>query len=94
MNSDQPMSPRRRLQVLLAIPDSQRSEAEWDELVELEISLAPGNRADGARHDHPGPPRGQNTGGKPRQNNPQQAKAKKPQRKTRNRGPRGNNPPA
>ena len=93
MNSDQPMSPRRRLQALLAIPDSQRSEAEWDELVELETSLAPGNRADGARHDHPGQPRGQNTGGKPRpQNSP--AKGKKPPRKARSRGPRGNNPPA
>lgn len=45
MNSPQPISPRRRLQELLAIPDSQRTDAEWDELNELEISLAPGNRA-------------------------------------------------
>lgn len=45
MNAPQPISPRRRLQELLAIPDSQRTEAEWDELNELEISLAPGNRA-------------------------------------------------
>lgn len=45
MNAPQPISPRRRLQELLAIPDSQRSEAEWDELNELEIMLAPGNRA-------------------------------------------------
>jgi hypothetical protein len=44
MNAPQPTSPRRRLQELLAIPDSQRTEAEWDELNELEISLAPGNR--------------------------------------------------
>ncbi|MBI1906038.1 MAG: hypothetical protein HYS20_07320 [Rhodocyclales bacterium] len=44
MNDPQPTSPRRRLQELLAIPDSQRSDEEWDELNELEISLAPGNR--------------------------------------------------
>ncbi|MEW5789553.1 MAG: hypothetical protein AB1899_17040 [Pseudomonadota bacterium] len=43
----QPMAPRRRLQQLLAIPDSQRTEAQWDEINELEITLAPGNRVDG-----------------------------------------------
>lgn len=37
-------SPRRRLQELLAIPDSQRTDAQWDELIELEIQMAPGNR--------------------------------------------------
>lgn len=44
MNEPQPISPRRRMQELLAIPDNQRTDAEWDELNELEISLAPGNR--------------------------------------------------
>lgn len=44
MNAPQPTSPRRRLQELQAIPDNQRTDAEWDELNELEISLAPGNR--------------------------------------------------
>jgi hypothetical protein len=44
MNAPQPTSPRRRMQELLAIPDSQRTEAEWDELIELEITMAPGNR--------------------------------------------------
>lgn len=44
MNAPQSTSPRRRLQELLAIPDSQRTDEEWDELNELEISLAPGNR--------------------------------------------------
>jgi len=47
MNSSPPTSPRRRLQELLAIPDSQRTEAQWDELNELEIRLAPGNREPG-----------------------------------------------
>ncbi len=32
------------MQALLAVPESQRTEAEWDELHELEIMLAPGNR--------------------------------------------------
>ena len=40
----QAADPRRRLRALLDIPDSQRSDVEWDELIELEISLAPGNR--------------------------------------------------
>jgi hypothetical protein len=44
MNPTQPTSPRRRLQELLAIPDSQRTDEQWDELNELEIKLAPGNR--------------------------------------------------
>lgn len=44
MNAPQSTSPRRRLQELLAIPDNQRTDEEWDELNELEISLAPGNR--------------------------------------------------
>ncbi|THF60290.1 hypothetical protein [Pseudothauera rhizosphaerae] len=44
MNAPKPVSPRARLQELLAIPDGQRSDAEWDELNELEIMFAPGNR--------------------------------------------------
>jgi hypothetical protein len=94
MNSEQPISPRRRLQALLAIPDSQRSEAEWDELVELEISLAPGNRADGApRQDMPRQtqqPRQNNNPGR----NPAPAQpgggTKPPRTHT---GPRGKRPP-
>lgn len=39
--------PRRRLRELLAIPDRDRTDALWDELIELEIQLAPGNRAPG-----------------------------------------------
>ena len=32
------------MHALLAIPERERTEAEWDELNELEIMLAPGNR--------------------------------------------------
>jgi hypothetical protein len=44
MNEPQAASPRRRLQELQAIPDSKRTEAEWEELNELEISLASVNQ--------------------------------------------------
>ena len=44
MDESQPISPRHRLQELLAIPERQRTDAQWDELNELEIMLAPGNR--------------------------------------------------
>ncbi|MFN6961265.1 MAG: hypothetical protein ACK4N6_03400 [Rhodocyclaceae bacterium] len=36
--------PRRRIRELLAIPERDRTDAEWDELNELEIQTAPGNR--------------------------------------------------
>jgi hypothetical protein len=44
MNDPQPTSPRARLQELQAIPERQRTDAEWDELNELEIMLASSNR--------------------------------------------------
>jgi hypothetical protein len=44
MNDPQPTSPRARLQELLAIPERQRTDAEWDELNELEIMFAAGKR--------------------------------------------------
>lgn len=47
-NEPQAPDPRRRLRELLAIPDHQRTDAIWDEIIELEITLAPGNRIQGA----------------------------------------------
>jgi uncharacterized membrane protein YgcG len=44
MSESQPVSPRQRLQTLLAVPEKQRTDAQWDEIIELEIVLAPGNR--------------------------------------------------
>lgn len=35
----------RRLRELLAIPDRDRTDAQWDEVTELEIQLAPVNRS-------------------------------------------------
>jgi hypothetical protein len=39
-----PFDPRRRLRELLSIPERDRTDAQWDEINELEIQLAPGNR--------------------------------------------------
>ncbi|MDB5808884.1 MAG: hypothetical protein JWN94_1006 [Betaproteobacteria bacterium] len=36
--------PRRRLRELLAIPERDRSDPVWDEIISLEIETAPGNR--------------------------------------------------
>jgi hypothetical protein len=47
-NEPQAPDPRRRLRELLAIPDHQRTDAIWDEIIELEICLAPGNRIQGS----------------------------------------------
>jgi hypothetical protein len=51
------MSPRGRLQELLAIPESRRTDAQWDEIHELEIKLSSANREQtpeqGARRNTP-----------------------------------------
>ena len=44
MDEQQPVNPRARLQELRAIPERQRTDAEWDELNELEIMFAAGKR--------------------------------------------------
>lgn len=87
----QPPSPpvndnRRRLRELLAIPERDRSDEQWDEIIELEIQLAPGNRvspaeqggAHGAGTSHNKPagqpkkhrPRGNPNNRRPRPNKP------------------------
>ena len=54
-NEPQPQDPRRRLRELLAIPDHQRTDAIWDEIIELEICRAPGNRIQpGTQQAEPG----------------------------------------
>lgn len=45
MDKPQPSSSYGRLQELLAIPERQRTEEQWDEINELEITLTPVNRA-------------------------------------------------
>jgi len=40
-------SPQQRMKELLSIPDNQKTEAQWDELIELEIALAQEGRPGG-----------------------------------------------
>lgn len=83
MNTPEPVSPRRRLQELLAIPERQRTDAQWDEINELEIKLASANREDapdqGVRRDAPST----NNNNQPRRNRPGGGgqQGKKPPRK-------------
>jgi len=53
-----------RLQELLAIPEGQRTEAQWDEINELEIKLASGNRQQSPEQGNRG--NNPNTSGHPR----------------------------
>lgn len=65
-----PADPRRRLRELLAIPDRDRSDAIWDEIIGLEIELAPANRAPPAQGDpgrRPEPGRRMEPGRRPEQ---------------------------
>lgn len=63
MSDSETIDPRRRIRELLAISDRDRTDAEWDELNELEIRTAPGNRESSAdrpaekRSNHVGQPR-------------------------------------
>jgi hypothetical protein len=41
--------PRRRLRELLAVPERERTDKQWDEIIALEIRLAPGNQIEPAR---------------------------------------------
>ena len=74
MNDSQPPSsspsPRARLQELLAIPDRNRTDEEWDELNELEIALASGNRPGAPEPQSRSIHQRQNTGGAGRMQQP------------------------
>lgn len=48
----QNFDPRRRLRELLSVPERDRTDEQWDEINELEIQLAPGNRV---QPGQPGP---------------------------------------
>lgn len=91
MNKPQTPSPRQRLQALLAVPERQRTDEQWDELIELEIVLAPGNREGAPQPNmrrNPGGPAGfghQKPGGGP-------PHGKKPGKKFRKRPPKPNAP--
>ena len=88
----QPIDMRRRIRELLSIPERDRTDAEWDELNELEIRTAPGNRDYDRSQDRqpdkrPGIAMG--SGRRPERNNnkPQQGNknANPPRQQTENR---------
>jgi hypothetical protein len=87
MNAPQPTSPRARLQELLVIAESQRTDAQWDEIHELEIKLSSANREpapeQGARRNTPATATGQP---RPRGG----AQGKKPFQKPHQRRPKQN----
>ena len=83
---------RRRLRDLLSIPERDRSDEQWDEIIELEIQLAPGNRISGSENVGGGNPgRGPAAHGKPGGGVGQQPKKHRP-RANNNRRPRPNKP--
>jgi len=88
MNAPPPISPHRRLQELLAIPESQRTDAQWDEIHELEIKLSSANREQtpeqGARRNT-----SVTAAGHPK---PSGAQVKKPFKKFHKRRPKQNLP--
>lgn len=86
----QQFDPRRRLRELLSVPERDRSDEQWDEIIELEIQLAPGNRASGNDQlgggnvgrntaQHGKPAGGQQKKHRPRANNNRRGRQNKPQ---------------
>lgn len=64
VQSQPAFDPRRRIRELMSIPERDRTDAEWDELNELEIQTAPGNRVGGhPSYGYSGKPGGSGGGG-------------------------------
>ena len=89
MNDQQPIPPRSRLKELLAIPERQRTDAQWEEINDLEITLASANRAENnepnVRRNSPVADDRQKSGVRPPQ-------GKKPFKKFHKRPPKENTP--
>lgn len=79
MNDSQPIDARRRIRELQAIPERDRTDEQWDELNELEIRTAPGNRESGYALDRSPDKRQGGAHGQGRRPDRNQA-AKNPQR--------------
>lgn len=62
---------RVRLRELMAIPERDRSDEQWDELAALELQLAPGNRIDPPRRGEPNPGVSNNQARRPPKNHGQ-----------------------
>ena len=81
------VDPRRRLRELLSVPERDRSDEQWDEIIELEIQLAPGNRVSASEQGGGGG----GGGGNPGKPSGQQPKKHRP-RSNNNRRPRSGKP--
>lgn len=58
MSTSKPTSPEQRLKELLAIPERDRTDEEWDEMNGLYLSLSPENRINGPdNHERQNPRR-------------------------------------
>lgn len=89
MDEAEQQAKRQRLKELQAIPDRQRTDEQWDELNDLEIMFAAGNR-EGApmpRGNNPGGGQPRPGGGGPQNQNRNQG------RKFHHRPPKRNGPP-
>ena len=83
---------KRRLRELLSIPERDRTDEQWDEIIELEIQLAPGNRVSASEHGG-GPGAGGGGGGGMSHGKPSgQPKKHRPRSNNNSRRPRPNKP--
>ena len=82
---------RARMKELLAIPDRERTDAQWDELNVLEILMAVSNRH--LSSQSPQQHKGNGQGGRPHQGGGGQQHPGNPGRKFHNRPRRGRPPP-
>jgi len=82
-----PNDNRRRLRELLFVPERDRTDEQWDEIIELEIQLAPGNRVSPTDQSGGGPgnaggghgkPAGAAKKHRPRSNNNRRSRPNKP----------------
>lgn len=96
----QPNDNRRRLRELLSIPERDRTDEQWDEIIELEIQLAPGNRLSGNEsagnsglgHQAPKQPGG--GGGQQKKHRPRSGGGGNNRRPRQNKPPSGGGNPA
>lgn len=95
-----PSDNRRRLRELLSVAERDRTDEQWDEIIELEIQLAPGNRISGNEpgggqdrppsfHNKPAGLPGQPKKHRPRSNNPGGGGNRRPRQ---SKPPSGGNP--
>lgn len=90
MDEAEQQAKRQRLRELLAIPDRQRTDEQWDELNDLEIMFAAGNREGAPMPRQQGMP--SQPGGYPRPGGGGQNRNKQG-RKFHHRPPKRNGPP-